>query len=106
MNTYFVHMLERAREVHKINEGDTHRGSIVKCPFCIADEDESWFRFRFEYKLHPGIDSKKPERIPPPHCQHCPLLSLFGIKYEKIMNDCVEMGFEILKTWEELHEDI
>jgi hypothetical protein len=46
VNAYFVHMLQRAREVHAINNGETGRDSPVKCPFCVADEDEAWFRVK------------------------------------------------------------
>ncbi len=102
MNAYFVHMLERAREVHKINEGNTHRGSLVKCPFCVADEDESWFRFKFLYTYLDGVE--RPKRLPAPHCEHCPLQSLFGIELKDLMNDCVEKGYDALAQWEELDE--
>jgi hypothetical protein len=98
-----VHMLERAREVHKINEGETGRDSVVKCPFCIADEDEQWFRFKFLYSYLDGV--KRPKRMPAPHCQHCPLQSLLGIDYTMFMNDCVEVGFDALAEWEGVHDD-
>ena len=97
VNAYFVHMLERAREVHTANKGDTHRDSMLKCPFCIADEDEQWFRtrtFGFKPPLH------RPERMPAPHCTYCPLQSLLGIELKDLMNDCVEKGFYALQYWE------
>ena len=106
MNTYYVHMLERAREVYEINYGQTGRDSVVKCPFCIADEDEQWFKFKFEYRLHPEVDSlERPKRMPAPICQSCPLISLFGINYKDLMNDCVDMGATRLYDWETLSDE-
>ncbi len=101
MNTYMVHMLERAREVHNINEGDTHRGSLVKCPFCIADEDEQWFKVKnFGFKP----PDERPERLPAPHCEYCPLRTLLKIDLKELMNDCVEKGYDALAQWEELDD--
>lgn len=102
MNAYFVHMLERAREVHQANKGQTGRDSILKCPFCVADEDEAWFRQKnFGYKP----PSERPEKMPAPHCQFCPLRSLFnGTELHEIMDDCVEKGFYALRFWEDTDE--
>jgi hypothetical protein len=101
-----VHMLERAREVHKINNGETGRDSVVKCPFCIADEDEQWFVFKHEFGLHPIIkELRRPKRMPAPHCTYCPLQSLLGINLLELMNDCVEKGFDALAEWEGVHDD-
>jgi hypothetical protein len=97
-----VHMLERAREVHKINDGQTGRNSLIKCPFCIADEDEQWFRqVRFGYKP----PDERPEKMPAPHCSRCPLLSLFNVDVQKLMDDCVLMGKFALEVWEDLGND-
>ena len=102
VNAYFVHMLERAREVHEINKGETHRESVVKCPFCIADEDEQWHVHKsFGYKP-PG---SRPDRMPAPHCTYCPLQSLFDrTELPRIMDNCVEMGFYALRYWENTDE--
>ena len=101
MNAYFVHMLERAREVHKINNGETGRDSAVKCPFCVADSDEQWFAMKFDrVPKHP-----RPEKLAGPHCTYCPLQSLLGIELEELMNDCVEQGFYALRYWEDTDEE-
>jgi hypothetical protein len=100
VNAYFVHMLERAREVHNVNNGQTGRDSVVKCPFCVADSDEQWFRVKnFDAPSH-----ERPERMPAPHCTYCPLQSLLGIELEDLMNDCVEKGFYALRYWEDTDE--
>ena len=97
MNAYMVHMLQRAREVHRINNGETCRDSLIKCPFCIADEDEQWFRtVRFGYKP----PQSKPNRMPAPHCQNCPMLSIFKVDTQALMDDCVRMGSHALRVWE------
>ena len=107
MNAYMVHMLQRAREVHRINDGDTHRDCVVKCPFCVADEDEQWFKFKYEYRKHPGVnDLEQPKRMPAPHCNNCPMLSLFNVDVQALMDDCVGMGAHALKVWEESADDI
>ena len=106
MNAYFAHMLERAREVDQWNKGETTRDSVVKCPFCIADEDETWF----QRTLDAGEKYKKTDPLRPkplklkPHCHNCPLQSLFGIKLPELMNDCVEKGFYALRHWEDTDE--
>lgn len=97
MNTYMVHMLERAREVHEINFGETGRDSILQCPFCIADEDEQWFKTR-DFGLSPP--KSRPEKMPAPHCRNCPLLSVTKGSHRDLMNDCVEMGKQLLNLWE------
>jgi hypothetical protein len=99
VNAYFAHMLERAREVHQANKGETGRDSILKCPFCVADEDESWFRQKhFGYKP----PKERPFRMPAPHCTYCPLQSLIrGEDLPRIMDNCVEFGFYILREWED-----
>ncbi len=106
MNTYMVHMLERAREVHKINEGDTHRDSMFKCPFCVADEDEQWFKYK-NFGFHkPQEKLVRPERMPAPHCTYCPLQSLFNqTGLQELMDDCVEKGFYALRNWEDTDEE-
>jgi len=106
VNTYMVHMLERAREVHQINGGDTHRDSLHKCPFCIADEDERWFKFKFAYRNHPETSSlPRPNRMPAPTCDNCPLQSLFNVDVQKLMDDCVKMGSFALEVLEgRLHD--
>jgi len=104
VNAYFVHMLERAREVHEINNGETGRDSPVKCPFCVADEDETWFKRSHEFRLHPDVQDLRPERQAAPHCQNCPLQSLFGVDTKELMNDCVEKGFYALRYWEDTDE--
>jgi hypothetical protein len=97
-----VHMLERAREVHKINNGETCRDSLVKCPFCIADEDEQWFKTEtFGFKP-PKV---RPKRSPAPHCANCPLLSLFNVDVQTLMDDCVKLGHFALKVLEERLDD-
>jgi ribosome modulation factor len=96
-----VHMLERAREVHKLNNGLTGRDSKYRCPFCIADEDEQWFKFKYEYRNHPETSSlPRPNRMPAPHCVNCPLQSLFNVDVQKLMDDCVKMGTFALKIVE------
>jgi hypothetical protein len=102
VNAYYVHMLERAREVDQINKGETTRDSVVKCPFCIADEDEQWFRLKNFGYMPP---STRPERAPAPHCTYCPLQSLFGIELKDLMNNCVEKGFYALRYWEDTDEE-
>jgi hypothetical protein len=97
-----AHMLERAREVHYINEGDTHRGSLIKCPFCIADEDEQWFKIK-NFGLKPP--DERPKRMPAPHCEYCPLQSLLGIELVDLMNDCVEKGSDTLRNWKGALDD-
>jgi hypothetical protein len=93
-----VHMLERAREVHHANEGGTGRDSLVKCPFCIADEDEAWFKMtRFGFNP-PG---ERPEKMPAPHCNNCPLLSVTDIPIQGLMDDCVTIGRSILQSYRE-----
>jgi hypothetical protein len=97
-----VHMLERAREVHKLNVGLTHRGSVTKCPFCIADEDEQWFKTKnFGFKP----PKERPEKSPAPHCANCPLLSLFNVDIQTLMDDCVKMGHFALRFLEERLDD-
>jgi hypothetical protein len=96
-----VHMLERAREVHKINKGETGRDSVIKCPFCIADADEQWFVMKFDYAVpHP-----RPENLGAPHCAHCPLQSLFNVDTQELMDDCVKMGYYALRSWEDTDEE-
>lgn len=107
MNTYMVHMLERAREVHRANCGLTHRDSLLKCPFCVADEDEKWFRFKYEYRLHPELSRlEKPKKMPAPHCDKCPMINIihkaFGAPgtQQQLMDDCVAVGSWLLKKLE------
>ena len=113
MNTYMVHMLERAREVHRINDGATHRESLHKCPFCIADEDEQWFKTK-----NFGFDPPKerPEKSPAPHCGNCPLINVMhkavGVPegepwkdVQGLMDDCVAIGSFLLgDIWEDSSE--
>jgi hypothetical protein len=95
-------MLERAREVHKINRGETCRNSELKCPFCIADEDETWYKTKnFGFKP-PKV---RPERATAPHCVNCPLHSLFNVNTQELMDDCVKMGHFALKFLEERLDD-
>jgi hypothetical protein len=108
VNTYMVHMLERAREVHRNNmdlEDGTHRESAVKCPFCVADEDESWFRRTHEFRGHRNLKFLvRPPKMAAPHCDHCPLLSLFIISQQELMDDCVPLGKWALEMWEDSDE--
>jgi hypothetical protein len=112
-----VHMLERAREVHALNHGTTHRDSEVKCPFCVADEDEQWFKFKFEYQAHPEVvNLERPKKMPAPHCINCPLLNVMHKAVghhpnhvrdvQGLMDDCVKIGHFILnELWEGSDEE-
>jgi hypothetical protein len=106
VNAYFVHMLQRAREVHAINNGETGRDSPVKCPFCVADEDEAWFRVKYHHrKLKEEFTLLRTTKPPAPHCEYCPLKALLHeTEYNKIMDNCVEMGFYALRYWEDTDE--
>jgi len=106
VNTYMIHMLERAREVHEENTGMQGRDTPLpnKCPFCIADEDETWF----QRTLDAGEKYKKTDPLRPkplklnPHCINCPLQSLFkGAEVQQLMDDCVKMGcWWLREIWE------
>jgi hypothetical protein len=104
-----VHMLERARKVHKINKGETGRNSVVKCPFCIADEDEAWFKTK-NFGFEPP--EKRPKNPIAPHCVNCPLVNdmhqVVGShpnhvkNVQGLMDDCVPIGRYLLGViWEE-----
>jgi hypothetical protein len=100
MNTYFYHMLQRAREVHKENNELTGRDSPLKCPFCKADEQEQWFRMchKVDVKFDAGAVPEKPY---PPHCQYCPLQSLIPMmSIQDLMDDCVAVGKFVLAMYE------
>jgi hypothetical protein len=103
-----VHMLERAREVHRENHGATSRLSTTKCPFCVADEDEQWFKIVRSKNFDGG---GRPKRMPAPHCDNCPLLNVMHkavghhpnhVKdVQGLMDDCVKIGHFILnELWE------
>ena len=89
MNTYIYHMLLRARELYNLNR---------KCPFCVADEDATWFEAEI------GND-----RNVTPHCFNCPLLSVLeipSIDHHRLMGDCVGFGKELLRSYEERGDDV
>lgn len=107
MNTYIAHMLQRAREVHEINNGATGRDSTVKCPFCIADEDENWFRQTNHWPAFGFKPPKeRPENVGPPHCASCPLLNISHLALgfrdlQTLMDDCIAIGKWMLEQYEE-----
>lgn len=98
MNAYIYHMLLRAREVARENAKKNVIDSL-KCPFCIADEDETWFQMVFN-----GETGPRPERPIAPHCQNCPLINEVGVSLQELMDDCEKLGKFILGLYEEGEE--
>jgi hypothetical protein len=90
VNKYMAHMLERAREIHQEFGGRGHgsKDEETKCPFCIADADET--------KFINGHD-KDPQA---PYCFNCPLLTLFNIHPLDLLDDCESLGKWALEVWE------
>lgn len=100
MNTYMSHMLQHAKNVYDENFR-TSRYSDTECPFCVADMDTQWFQIsHFGFKP----PKERPERMPGPHCQNCPLISLLNISLRELMDDCVKLGKWALEEWENSDE--
>lgn len=103
-NKYIEEMLLLARDRHKDNQG-TGRWGDNPCPLCVADEDAHWFYHKEALGLE---DSDRPERMPGPHCQFCPMISIIkrSVNIQVLMDDCVAIGKYALERWENRLEEI
>lgn len=103
MNAYMYHMLLRAREAHEDNEVTGVNG--IKCPFCVADEDQEWFK-HVKLGADENIDiGPRPDRPLAPHCVNCPLRNLAGVPMQQLMDDCVTIGKYMLDKYEGIEDD-